>query len=203
MKDIKQINLILSNQKLKLKYNFIYLSMVMFFILICYFFMNFLTFIVISIITLSMACNKIILYFQEYTTTNLIDNLKDNSVQLNNYLMIVIFVGFIINIISININIKSYLLACCMFIILGISSFIILNFLYFLYKIKKHKLVEEINIYNDIKTKTHLTFNNEEYYVDKIVEEKITIIRTEGLFYDDLYIKNKTYKVKEEELNID
>ena len=69
MKDIKQINSILSNQRLKLKYNFIYLSMVMFFILICYFFMNFLTFVVISIITLSMACNKIILYFKEYTTT--------------------------------------------------------------------------------------------------------------------------------------
>lgn len=197
MKDIKQINLILSNQKLKLKYNFIYLSMVMFFILICYFFMNFLTFIVISIITLSMACNKIILYFQEYTTTNLIDNLKDNSVQLNNYLMIVIFVGFIINITSININIKSYLLACCMFIILGISNFIILNFLYFLYKIKKHKLVEEINIYNDINIESRLDLDNEKYSIDHVLEEKITIIRTEGLFYDDLYIKNKTYKLKE------
>lgn len=197
MKDIKQINLILSNQKLKLKYNFIYLSMVMFFILICYFFMNFLTFIIISIITLSMACNKIILYFQEYTTTNLIDNLKDNSVQLNNYLMIVIFVGFIINITSININIKSYLLACCMFIILGISNFIILNFLYFLYKIKKHKLVEEINIYNDINIESRLDLDNEKYSIDHVLEEKITIIRTEGLFYDDLYIKNKTYKLKE------
>lgn len=202
MKDIKQINSILSNQRLKLKYNFIYLSMVILFLLICYFFMNFLTFIVISIITLSMACNKIILYFQKYTTTNLIDNLKDNSVQLNNYLMIVIFVGFIINITSININIKSYLLASCMFIILGISSFIILNFLYFLYEIKKHKIVEEINIYNDINFESSLTFDNEIYFVDKVLEEKITIIRTEGLFYDDLYIKNKTYKVKEE-LNID
>lgn len=196
MKDIKQINLILNNQKNKLKYNFIYLSMVVLFIVICYFFMNFLTFIIISIITLSIACNKIILYFQEYTTTNLIDNLKDNSVQLNNYLMIVIFVGFIINITSINTNIKSYLLACCMFIILGISSFIILNFLYFLYKIKKHKIVEEINIYNDIYFESSLTFDNEIYFVDKVLEEKITIIRTEGLFYDDLYIKNKTYKVK-------
>lgn len=202
MKDIKQINSILSNQRLKLKYNFIYLSMVILFLLICYFFMNFLTFIVISIINLSMACNKIILYFQKYTTTNLIDNLKDNSVQLNNYLMIVIFVGFIINITSININIKSYLLASCMFIILGISSFIILNFLYFLYEIKKHKIVEEINIYNDINFESSLTFDNEIYFVDKVLEEKITIIRTEGLFYDDLYIKNKTYKVKEE-LNID
>lgn len=197
MKDIKQINSILSNQRLKLKYNFIYLSMVMFFILICYFFMNFLTFVVISIITLSMACNKIILYFKEYTTTNLIDNSKDNSVQLNNYLMIVIFVGFIINITSININIKSYLLACCMFIILGISSFIILNFLYFLYKIKKHKIVEEINIYNDINIESRLDLDNEKYSIDHILEEKITIIRTEGLFYDDLYIKNKTYKLKE------
>lgn len=197
MKDIKQINSILSNQRLKLKYNFMYLSMVIIFLLICYFFMNFLTFIVISIITLSIACNKIILYFQEYTTTNLIDNLKDNSVQLNNYLMIVIFVGFIINITSINTNIKSYLLACCMFIILGISSFIILNFLYFLYKIKKHKIVEEINIYNDINIESRLDLDNEKYSIDHILEEKITIIRTEGLFYDDLYIKNKTYKLKE------
>jgi hypothetical protein len=197
MKDIKQINAILRNQKNKFKYNFIYLSMVMFFILICYFFMNFLTFVVISIITLSMACNKIILYFKEYTTTNLIDNSKDNSVQLNNYLMIVIFVGFIINITSININIKSYLLACCMFIILGISSFIILNFLYFLYEIKKHKIVEEINIYNDINIESRLDLDNEKYSIDHVLEEKITIIRTEGLFYDDLYIKNKTYKLKE------
>lgn len=197
MKDIKQINAILRNQKNKFKYNFIYLSMVMFFILICYFFMNFLSFVVISIITLSMACNKIILYFKEYTTTNLIDNSKDNSVQLNNYLMIVIFVGFIINITSININIKSYLLACCMFIILGISSFIILNFLYFLYEIKKHKIVEEINIYNDINIESRLDLDNEKYSIDHVLEEKITIIRTEGLFYDDLYIKNKTYKLKE------
>lgn len=203
MKDIKQINLILSNQRIKLKYNLIYLSMVMLFILICYFFMRFSTFIVISIITLSFACNKIILYFQEYTTTNLIDDLKDNSVKLNNTLIITIFIGFIINIVPMATTIKTYILSCFMIIILVVSGFIILNFMHFFYEIKKNKIVEEINIYNDIKTKTHLTFNNEEYYVDKIVEEKITIIRTEGLFYDDLYIKNKTYKVKEEELNID
>lgn len=203
MKDIKQINSILSNQRLKLKYNFIYLSMVILFLLICYFFMNFLTFIVISIITLSFACNKIILYFQEYTTTNLINDLEDNSVKLNNTLMSIIFVGFIINILPFSTNIKIYILSCFMIIILTISGFIILNFMFFLYEIKKHKIVEEINIYNDIKSKITLTFDNEEYYVDKVLEEKITIIRTEGLFYDDLYIKNKTYKVKEEELNID
>lgn len=203
MKDIKQINSILINQRIKLKYNLIHLSMVILFLLICYFFMNFLSFIVISIITLSFACNKIILYFQEYTTTNLIDDLKDNSVKLNNTLIITIFIGFIINIVPMATTIKTYILSCFMIIILVVSGFIILNFMHFFYEIKKNKIVEEINIYNDIKTKTHLTFNNEEYYVDKIVEEKITIIRTEGLFYDDLYIKNKTYKVKEEELNID
>ena len=203
MKDIKQINSILSNQRLKLKYNFIYLFIVMLFLLICYFFMNFLTFIVISTITLSMACNKIILYFQKYTTTNLINDLEDNSVKLNNTLMIIIFLGFIINIVPFSTTIKTYILSCFMIIILAISGFIILNFMFFLYEIKKHKIVEEINIYNDIKSKITLTFDNEEYYVDKVLEEKITIIRTEGLFYDDLYIKNKTYKVKEEELNID
>lgn len=67
----------------------------------------------------------------------------------------------------------------------------------FLYKIKKHKLVEEINIYNDINIESRLDLDNEKYSIDHVLEEKITIIRTEGLFYDDLYIKNKTYKLKE------
>jgi len=82
-------------------------------------------------------------------------------------------------------------------IIILIARIILQLMRYFLYEIKKHKIVEEINIYNDINIESRLDLDNEKYSIDHVLEEKITIIRTEGLFYDDLYIKNKTYKLKE------